>query len=311
MQLRHFKFAIIVILALSHSGWSYAANSMSRTCSASGILPGGLGGTGHAPNASVDINSNISGGGIGGTGNTTTIPPGGIGGNGIEASSGGIGGTGNAPIIPPGGIGGNGIEANNDKNPVTPPGGIGGTGISIAGNIITLDGNITVMNSGQTLQLHQGDAVCVGDRIMVGNNAKAKIAFSDNAIMFLLANTDVQINDYQYSGNEPKQNRSLIYLNKGDVRSISGAISKLNPEQYAIKTPIASIHVIGTDFLVTHLPTHDGALDTGTYTKVISGEVMVSSPTTKIHLRAGESSHVLLNGTQSIINSGGGTCTLP
>lgn len=315
MQIRHFKFLAILFLALSYSSGSFAANPMPRTCNSANIVPGGSGGTGNSssiPPGGIGGNGiEASNGGIGGTGNTPIIPPGGIGGNGIEASNGGIGGTGNTPIIPPGGIGGNGIEAANGTQPITPPGGIGGTGITFAGNIISIEGEVSVFNANQTQRLSHGDAICVGDRITVANNAKAKIGFSDNAVLFLLANTEIQINDYYYSEKDAAHGRSLVALIRGDIRSVSGAISKQNPAQYAIKTPIASIHVIGTDFLVTHLATHDGALDTGTYTKVISGEVMVSSPTTKIHLRAGESSHVLLNGTQSIINSGGGTCSVP
>jgi hypothetical protein len=295
MQLRHFNLVAILILALSYSSGSFATNQMPRTCNSAGIPPGGSGGTG----------------------NSSTIPPGGIGGNVIEASNGGIGGTGNTPPIPPGGIGGNGVEASNGgiggtgNTPPIPPGGIGGTGINMAGTVMTLDGEVSVFNSNQTLRLSQGDAICVGDRIIAANNAKAKIGFSDKAVLFLLANTEIQINNYHYSQQDPKQSYSTVSLISGDIRSVSGAISKQNPEQYAFKTPVASIHVIGTDFLLTHLATHDGALGTGTYTKVISGEVMVSSPTTKIHLRAGESSHVLFNGTQSIIGSGGGTCTVP
>lgn len=312
MQIRHFKFLAILILALSYSSGSYAANHMPRTCNSASIAPGGSGGTGNSSTLPSGGNgSEDSNGGIGGTGNTSPIPPGGIGGNGIEASNGGIGGTGNTPVIPPGGIGGNGIEASNGNPPPTPPGGIGGTGITLAGSIITIEGEVSVSNANKTQRLSLGDAICVGDRITVANNAKAKIGFSDHAVLFLLANTEIQINDYYYSEKDLTHSRSLVALIRGDIRSVSGAISKQNPAQYAIKTPVASIHVIGTDFLVTHLATHDGALDTGTYTKVISGEVMVSSPTTKIHLRAGESSRVLLNGTQSIINSGGGTCSVP
>lgn len=315
MRLRHFKFLAILTLVLSYSSGSFAANQMPRTCNSVSILPGGSSGTGNAstiPPGGIGGNGiEASNGGIGGTGNIPPIPPGGIGGNGIDASSGGIGGTGNTTTIPPGGIGGNGVEANNSTQPVTPPGGIGGTGISMAGSIISMHGEVTVLNGNQSQRLSDGDAICVGDRIAVADNAKAKISFSDNAVLFLLPNTEIQISDYYYSAQDPARSRSLVALIKGDIRSVSGAISKQNPAQYAIKTPIATIHVIGTDFLVTHLATHGGALDTGTYTKVISGEVMVSSPTTKIHLRAGESSHVLLNGTQSIINSGGGTCTVP
>lgn len=345
MKLGSIRLAIAIAAILIYSGSAIAANPNPRTCvsgnaslydhgslptGGSGgtghdpkVPPGGIGGTGNSPAIPPGgIGGNgieaASNGGIGGTGHSSTIPPGGIGGNGIEASSGtgGIGGTGNMPTIPPGGIGGNGIETASNggggNTPIIPPGGVGGTGITVAGNLSKASGTITVFTDAEhQLNLVDGDAICNGDRIIVGNNSQAKIEFTDGAVLYVLQNTEVKVDDYHYASAAPQLSRSLVSLAKGDIRSVSGAISKINPAHYAIKTPAATIHVIGTDFLVTHLPTHDGALDTGTYTKVISGEISVTSATNKVHLRAGESSHVLLNGTQSVINSGGGTCKAP
>ncbi|MEK9825308.1 MAG: FecR family protein [Methylotenera sp.] len=315
MQFRDIKLAIAIVSLLIYSGSTLANNAHPRTCSADNLYQntvptGGSGGTGHDPGTPP--------GGIGGTGNTA--PPGGIGGNGIEAAAetGGIGGTGNT--VPPGGIGGNGIEATLDVGGIggtgntapVPPGGIGGTGITTAGVITKASGSVLVMtDANHQLALAEGDEVCSGDRIVAAENSQAKITFSDGALLHVLQNTEINIVDYYYASATPEQSRSVVSLLKGDIRSVSGAISKINPEQYAIKTPAATIRVIGTDFMVTHLPENNEGLLTGTYTKVISGEVNVISKLTKILLRAGESSHVLLNGIQSIIKSSGGTCILP
>ena len=222
----------------------------------------------------------------------TTIPPG------------GMGGTGHETAIPPGGIGGTGHET------AIPPGEIGGTGITLAGSLNMVNGIVIAESPDKRrIQLARGDAICLGDRITVASDAKAKIMFSDGAVLYLLKNTEISIDEYYYAQQEPKLNRSLISLVKGDIRSVSGAISKLNPKNYSFKTPLSTIRVIGTDFLTTHLPQPEGAIDAGTYTKVISGEVSVQSSTSTIRLHANESSHVMLNGTQSVISSGGGTCT--
>lgn len=294
MQLRHSSLAVALALILNHSGTASAAGLTPRTCSAAHssiieqnpIPAGGIGGTGHEPT--------IPSGGIGGTGHEPTIPPGGIGGTehkaGIDYS--GIGGTGNEPT--------------------TPSGGIGGTGIMAAGTLVNVNGVITVEDySKQRFQLAGGDEICLGDRITTGQDTKAKIQFTDGAMLYVLKNTEISLVDYNYSVQQPDLNRSLITLAKGDIRSVSGKISKLNPQKYSFHTPASTIRVIGTDFLVTHLLQQEGALDAGTYTKVISGEVSVQSATSTIRLRAGESSHVMLNGTQSVISSGGGTCSAP
>ena len=308
MQLRHLSLAISLVLTLSHTGLTFAASLNPRIC---GTVPspvfeqnstpsGGIGGTGHEPT--------IPPGGVGGTGHEPTIPPGGVGGTEHKASieTSGIGGTGHESTIPPGGIGGT------DHEPTTPPGGIGGTGIMAAGVIVNVNGIITVEDySKQKIQLAGGDEICLGDKITTSQDAKVKILFTDGAMLYVLKNTEISLVDYNYSVQQPDLNRSLINLAKGDIRSVSGKISKLNPQKYSFHTPASTIRVIGTDFLVTHLLQQEGALDAGTYTKVISGEVSVQSATSTIKLRAGESSHVMLNGTQSVISSGGGTCSAP
>jgi len=307
MNLRHLSLAVALVLPLSYLGEASAATRIPRTCGTDSISvleqstdpTSGIGGTGHDPV--------IPPGGIGGTGHENTIPPGGIGGteHNVATQSSGIGGTGHDPAIPPGGIGGTGHEG-------IPPGGIGGTGIIAAGTLINVNGMITVEDyAKKQLQLANGDKICSGDKIATNQDTKAKILFADGAILYLLKNTEISVVDYNYSAQQPELSRSLITLAKGDIRSVSGKISKLNPQKYSFKTPSSTIRVIGTDFLVTHLLQQEGALDAGTYTKVISGEVSVQSTTSTIRLRAGESSHVMLNGTQSIISSGGGACSAP
>jgi len=289
MNFRHLSLAVALVLPLSYLGEASAATRVPRTCSTEPTTVfernSGIGGTGHDPA--------IPPGGIGGTGRENTIPPGGIGGTEHSvAQSSGIGGTGHEPGVPPGGI--------------------GGTGIVAAGTLINVSGVITVEDySKKQLQLANGDEICSGDKIATNQDTKAKILFADGAILYLLKNTEINLVDYHYSVQQPELSRSLITLAKGDIRSVSGKISKLNPQKYSFKTPSSTIRVIGTDFLVTHLLQQEGALDAGTYTKVISGEVSVQSATSTIRLRAGESSHVMLNGTQSIISSGGGTCSVP
>jgi hypothetical protein len=342
MLSRPLSLAISLALSLSYPALSLAATHTPRTCDSghvsifkqesvstggiggtgheTTIPPGGIGGTEHKSSIRTSNNS-----GIGGTGHETTIPPGGIGGTEHDQSirisdSSGIGGTGHEATIPPGGIGGTGHESTippggiggTGHESITPPGGIGGTGIMAAGTLVNVNGVVTVEDyTKQTIQLASGDEICLGDRITSNQDAKAKIVFADGAMLYVLKNTEINLVDYHYSAEKPETGRSLISILKGDIRSVSGKISKLNPQKYSFQTPASTIRVIGTDFLVTHLPQQEGAIDAGTYTKVISGEVSVQSATSTIKLRAGESSHVMLNGTQSIITSGGGSCAAP
>ncbi len=253
----------------------------------------------------------MSPGGIGGTGHAPVIAPSGIGGTGHHADlqlsdNGGIAGTGHETSTAPGGIGGTGHEAQ------TAPGGIGGTGIVAAGSLVNVSGIVTVENQNQKkIILASGDEICTGDKIATSHDAKAKIVFTDGAALYVLKNSEIDVVDYNYSTEQADLSRNTLKLVKGDIRSVSGKIAKINPKQYSLSTPVSTIHVIGTDFLITHLTEQEGALDAGTYAKVISGEINVQSSSSTIKLRAGESSHVMLNGTQSVTSSSGGTCMAP
>jgi len=278
MPIRYLSLAALLTLQFSFSCSVWAAERAARSC--------GL-------NQTIESNS----GGIVGTGHDPVIPPG------------GIGGTGHETTLPPGGLGGTGHD------PI-PPGGIGGTGISSAGYLSSVHGNVIVLtDSNQAIKLVSGDAICSGDHITSSNDGMAKMIFADGATLYLLKNTDIKIDDYYYSTQAPEQSHSLLTLKQGDIRSISGALSKANPKDYKFQTPSAIIQVIGTDFLITHLAEPQGALEAGTYTKVSSGEISVKSDSGTLYLKAGESSHVGLNGSQSMVSGPGkqssGTCTIP
>lgn len=101
------------------------------------------------------------------------------------------------------------------------------------------------------LQLANGDAVCVGDKIVSHKNGMAKMTFLDGAALYVLKNTEIRIEDYYYSAQAPEQNRSQVTLQHGDIRSISGTIAKNSPKNYSLQTPSAKIRAIGTDFMVS------------------------------------------------------------
>lgn len=269
-------------------------------------VAGGIGGTGHPVNDGIGGTGRGTNEGIGGTGhsNESSKTAGGIGGTGYPATD-GIGGTGNSnePSKTAGGIGGTGYPATDGIGGTghSPSGGISGTGITLAGNFTEVRGKVYVKNIlNQIINIREDDEACNGDRIATADNSSAKVTFTDHADLFVLKNTELQIAEYHYAPELPTLNRSHIKLTRGDIRSVSGVISKTNSTEYSFATPLALIKVIGTDFMLTHLPKREGEMPAGTYTKVNSGEVSVENEQGKHHLRAGQSSHVLLNGSVSL-----------
>jgi hypothetical protein len=91
--------------------------------------------------------------------------------------------------------------------------------------------------------LHQNDTVETGDDSALG------ITFVDNTTMSLGPHTQITLTQYVF---EPRENKFALVANltKGSLEFISGLMSKLSPESVALHTPVGTLGVRGTRFLV-------------------------------------------------------------
>ena len=74
------------------------------------------------------------------------------------------------------------------------------------------------------------------------------LQFVDGAKVTVRPNSAILIEDYVYNGNA--QDTATLSLISGGLRVITGAISKSNPENYKVRTPVALMGVRGTEFAV-------------------------------------------------------------
>ncbi len=101
---------------------------------------------------------------------------------------------------------------------------------------------------GHSTQLKVGSPITEGDRIITGGDAVTIIVFIDEGRISLRANSELLVRHYKVDP-DGAQSRLDFDLVRGSVRQISGQAVKLQPDQYRLNTPIASIGVRGTDFL--------------------------------------------------------------
>jgi len=102
---------------------------------------------------------------------------------------------------------------------------------------------------GHSTQLKAGSPITEGDRIITGGDAVTIIVFIDEGRISLRSDSELLVRHYKV---DPAgvQSRLDFNLVRGSVRQISGQAVKLQPDQYRLNTPVASIGVRGTDFLV-------------------------------------------------------------
>lgn len=112
-----------------------------------------------------------------------------------------------------------------------------------------VSGDISVSRQGVNLDADSGMKLFVADRVVSGTGASAGIVFKDGTVLTVGPSADVQVREFAF---EPKRDKYefFVYLARGAAVYSSGMIGRLAPEAVKVATPIATIGVRGTRFIV-------------------------------------------------------------
>ena len=105
----------------------------------------------------------------------------------------------------------------------------------------TIEGHSTSLNKGTVI--HQGSTLIVG-------TGKLQVRFVDGALMSFKPNSRFKINDYRFSPNDTANAKAETQLIEGGLRTITGAVGKLNRPGYRLETATGTIGIRGTEFVV-------------------------------------------------------------
>ena len=153
--------------------------------------------------------------------------------------------------------------------------GMGGTGISpetgmrIAGQVISVRGDVEAQINALSRPLAKDDPVCVGETLVTSKSATLHIKMTDGGLVAIRPETRFKIEKFAF--NETALDTSLFSLIQGAGRFVTGKIGKSHPENDLIQTSTAIIGVRGTDHEVMVLLHGDSRNPAGTYDKVNKG----------------------------------------
>src|SRR5262245_60410801 len=137
--------------------------------------------------------------------------------------------------------------------------------------------------NGQTRALSRGSELDEGDTIRTNADGRAQLRFTDGSYVSLQPNTDFAISEYKYDGKADGSERSFYGLVRGAMRTVTGAIGRVNRNAYRITTPTATVGIRGTGGVIQVL--NDGStLVIGT-----SGIWSLTNPAGSIDVPAGVS----------------------
>lgn len=156
----------------------------------------------------------------------------------------------------------------------------------LAGTFELAEGDILVeAKDGKGRAPAAGSEVHEGDTITTFARAEAHLQMLDGASLIVRENSKITITAYLAEGGEG--DRSLIDLARGALRSITGWIGQYNRSNYAVRTPLVTIGVRGTDHEPTHLEPGDPRGEPGSYDKVNEGRTYMKGAEGTVEVPAG------------------------
>jgi len=146
----------------------------------------------------------------------------------------------------------------------------------VAGSFQLVEGSVRLEDkAGRPRAAAVGGEVYEGDTLSTEAGAEAHLQMADGASLILRENSRITVAAYVADGGEG--DRSLIELARGALRSITGWIGRYNRSNYAIRTPLVTIGVRGTDHEPAHLLEGDPRGEPGSYDKVNEGTTFMKS----------------------------------
>ena len=165
-----------------------------------------------------------------------------------------------------------------------------------AGTVAFVSGPATVINAaGESKVLGNKMRIDTGDTVITGKKGEVHIVMDDRGLIAMRPDSRMRIDDYIANGDE--KDRVAYTLLKGFMRSVTGWIGKVAPQNYQIRTANATVGIRGTDHEVGLVEDGEGAGNgavAGTYSKVTEGETTLTNPGGEVRVKAGGSAMVEL-----------------
>jgi len=136
--------------------------------------------------------------------------------------------------------------------------------------VARLQGSVTAQaGTGPEQTLRAGDTLRQGTTISTGQSSNVVLRFDDGQVVALKSLSRFTIESYRYDAKDPSAGQMILSLLSGGMRAITGLVANSNRSAFALKTPVATISIRGTDFLT--------ALSQGLYNHVKVGSIGVTT----------------------------------
>jgi hypothetical protein len=120
---------------------------------------------------------------------------------------------------------------------------------NVIGQVKTLTGEGSVIRAGNTIKANPGSPIYQNDTLTTADGSSMGVTFADNTTLSLGAASELTVDEFIYDAAAGNASFNASVLG-GVVAIISGDIAKMKPENARINTPVATIGIRGTRFVV-------------------------------------------------------------
>jgi len=116
------------------------------------------------------------------------------------------------------------------------------------GKIESMRGSVNIQRGSTLIKATSGISLEKRDTVFTKRDGWARVKLADGTSITMGKNSKLIIEKYLYDGT--KKSHTTIGFAKGVFKTITGAIGKVAPEKFKVKTPNATIGIRGTAFFV-------------------------------------------------------------
>ncbi len=125
--------------------------------------------------------------------------------------------------------------------------------MQLIGKIVAVTGKALIQYDGETTPLEVGSPVYKGAILVTDSNSHIEVRFNDDTMLSQSENSTISIDNFVFD--DPSDSPSiLLNLSEGALRTITGKIAEENPENFEVKSPLATLGIRGTDFILSSSP---------------------------------------------------------
>ena len=117
------------------------------------------------------------------------------------------------------------------------------------GRVKTMEGTAEVLRSGVRGPIKPGDLLYQGDILETAADSELGLLLADETRLSVGAGTTFEIKEFLYQP-AAGQGGLLTRLAKGTLLYVSGLIAKMSPDSAQVETPVGTLGIRGTRFLV-------------------------------------------------------------